>query len=296
VNHFDTNSPWGTWKALGFAAICLKIVDHLPVNPLFRKLAFLLRKPVKNSPQYAYDREIWGLKMRLATRGNLTEQRWLTMPNFHDAVEREALRSALHPGGVFLDVGANAGFYTFWALAQNQPGLRVISVEPNEVMMARMRHNLSVNGLTFAVTLCDCAVTPEPCEVVIEEHRENLGQTTTRVDGTGCRVPGRPLLEILQEAKVSRVDAMKIDIEGFEVPVLEAFFHTAPRGMWPRLIIGEIVGEGGAPLKDLLTAQGYRLDRWTKMNGILMLPEDASSGSIAEQVLDQTNNITPFKL
>jgi hypothetical protein len=87
------------------------------------------------------------------------------------------------------------------------------------------------------------------------------------------------LLDILREAKVSRVDAMKIDIEGFEVPVLEAFFQTAPRGMWPRLIIGEIVGEGGAPLKNLLTAQGYRLDRSTKMNGILMLPGESAAAT-----------------
>lgn len=277
MNPFDTSSPWGTWKARGLAAVCLKIIDPLPVSPLFRKLAFLLRKPVKNSPQPVYDREIWGLKMRLSTRGNLTEQRWLTMPNFHDAVEREALRAALHPGAVFVDVGANAGFYTFWALAQKHSGLRVVAVEPNEVMLARMRHNLAANGLASAVTLVACAVTPTACEVVIEEHGGNLGQTTTRAEGAGRRVPGRPLLEILHEAEVSRVDAMKIDIEGFEVPVLEAFFQTAPRAIWPRLIIGEIVGEGGAPLKTLLTAQGYRLDRSTKMNGILLLPDESNA-------------------
>lgn len=268
---FDTTSPWGTWKPRGTAAVSLKLIDLLPTSGPFRKLAFLLRKPVKNSTQEVFDREIWGLKMRLGTRGNLTEQRWLTMPNFHDAPEREALRSALHPGAVFLDVGANAGFYTFWALSQSHAGLRVIAVEPTQVMLERMRHNLATNDLTSSVTLFPCAVTPTPCEVVIEEHAGNIGQTAVRTEGTGRKVPGRPLLDLLLEAKVTQVDAMKIDIEGYEVPVLEAFFNTATRSLWPRFIIGEIVGEGGEPLKNLLISNGYRLDRCTKMNGILVL-------------------------
>ena len=270
---FDITSPWGTWKPRGLAAVCLKLIDLLPISRAFRKLAFLLRKPVRNSTQDVYDREIWGLKLRLGARGNLTEQRWLTMVNFHDAPERAALRDSLHPGAVFLDVGANAGFYTFWALSLHHAGLKVIAVEPTEIMLERLRHNLAANGLTSSVALFPCAVTPTPCEVVIEEHAGNIGQTAVRTEGTGRRVPGRPLLELLLEAKVERVDAMKIDIEGYEVPVLEAFYQTAPRALWPRFVIGEIVGEGGEPLKNLLVTLGYRLERCTKMNGILVLPD-----------------------
>ncbi|MES2659577.1 MAG: FkbM family methyltransferase [Verrucomicrobiota bacterium] len=271
VPDFDTTSPWGTWAPRGLMAFRLGLIDRLPNSGLFRRMAFLLRKPVKNSTQPVFDREIWGLKLRLATRGNLTEQRWLTMANFHDAREREMLRSALRPGAVFLDVGANAGFYTFWALSQRHAGLRVIAVEPTEVMLNRIRHNLEVNRLTDSVTLCACAVTPEPCEVVIHQHRENIGQTSISGEGPGARVPGRPLLDLLTEAGVAQVDVMKIDIEGFEVPVLEAFFRTAPRPLWPRMVIGEIVGESGEPLLSLLTGQGYRLECRTKMNGILTL-------------------------
>ena len=270
---FDTDSPWGMWKPRGLPALCLRMIDVLPANGFFRRLAFLLRKPIKNSNQAVYDREIWKLKLRLAARGNLTEQRWLTMPNFHDAPERRALAAALRPGAVFLDVGANAGFYTFWVLAQRHLGLRVVAVEPTEVMLERMRHNLGVNDLTSSVTLCACAVTPTPGEVIIEENAGNIGETSIRSEGLGRRVPGRTLFEILQSAEVSKVDAMKIDIEGFEVSVLESFFKVAPRTIWPRLIIGEIVGSGGEPLKKLLIAHGYRLDQCTKMNGILVLPE-----------------------
>src|SRR5882762_6505405 len=137
---FDTTSEWGRWKARGAAAASLALVAKLPHGGLFRRIAFLLRKPVKSGRQEYYDREIWGLRLRLSARGNLTEQRWLTMEKFHDWPEREALRDALGNNAVFLDVGANAGFYTFWALAQRKSGLRVIAVEPSTAMVERLKY------------------------------------------------------------------------------------------------------------------------------------------------------------
>lgn len=257
----------------GAVALCLGLIARLPSGGFFRRLAFILRKPVKKGDQLLYDRVIWGLKLRLSARGNLSEQRWLTMPQFHDAPERAALSAALLPGAVFLDVGANAGFYTFWALSLGLDNLRVIAIEPTRTMLERLRFNLGLNGLESSVTLCDCAVTPSPCEVVIEEHAGNLGQSAVKSGGEGRRVAGKPLLQVLNEAGATRVDAMKIDIEGHEVPVLSAFFRDAPRALWPRLIIGEIVGDGGGALKSLLTGLGYRVERTTKMNGILVLAE-----------------------
>jgi len=211
------------------------------------------------------------LRLRLSARGNLTEQRWLTMEKFHDWPEREALRDALGNNAVFLDVGANAGFYTFWALSLRKPGLRVIAVEPSGAMLQRLRYNLALNQLESAVRVCECAVTPEPGEVVIAEHAENLGQTAVSTEGKGRRVPGRPLLDLLKENGVSHVDALKIDIEGHEIPVLEAFFNTAPRALWPKWIIGEIVGADGGAFQKMLVGRGYTLARATKMNGIFRL-------------------------
>jgi FkbM family methyltransferase len=269
---FDTTSEWGRWKPRGLAATSLALLDTLPRGGLFRRIAFLLRKPVKSGRQEFYDREIWRLRLRLSARGNLTEQRWLTMEKFHDWPEREALRDALGNDAVFLDVGANAGFYTFWALSLRKPGMRVIAVEPGGSMVERLRYNLSLNQLDSAVRLCQCAVTPEPGEVVIAEHSKNLGQTAVSSEGQGVRVPGRPLLDLLTENGVGKVDALKIDIEGHEIPVLEAFFRAAPKSLWPKLIIGEIVGADGDAFQRMLVGHGYVLARATKMNGIFRLP------------------------
>lgn len=268
---FDHDAPWGKWKASGLAALSLRLIDTLPPHGIFRKLAFLLRKPIKGGQQTIYDREIWGLKLRLSARGNLTEQRWLTMVNFHDKPEREALASFLGPGSVFMDVGANAGFYSFWVLSQQHPGLRVLAVEPTPEMLERMRFNLKTNQLDDRICLFPCAVTAEPCEVFIEQHSENLGQTGVQTSGSGVKVAGLPLLQLLEQAGVSKLDALKIDIEGLEVPVLESFFANAPQALWPRMVIGETVGESGVALRELLRSKSYRLAKSTRMNGIFIL-------------------------
>lgn len=267
---FDHDAPWGKWKAVGLASWSLRLIDALPHWGLCRKLAFLLRKPVKNGQQTIYDREIWGLKLRLSARGNLTEQRWLTMVDFHDKPEREALAGFLGPHSVFIDVGANAGFYSFWVLSLNHPGLRVLAVEPTPEMLERMRFNLKTNQLEDRIRLFPCAVTAEPCEVFIKEHSGNLGQTGVQTSGSGVKVAGLPLLQLLEQAGVVKVDAMKIDIEGLEVTVLESFFANAPQTLWPRMIIGETVGDGGVALRELLRAKGYKLKQSTRMNGIFI--------------------------
>jgi hypothetical protein len=61
------------------------------------------------------------------------------------------------------------------------------------------------------------------------------GQASSRA----IKVPSLRLQRILEEAGVSHVDALKIDIEGFEDRVLTGFFASAPPSLWPRAVVIE---------------------------------------------------------
>jgi hypothetical protein len=52
-------------------------------------------------------------------------------------------------------------------------------------------------------------------------------------------VSGRPLVAILADARIDRIDALKIDIEGAEDEALMPFLAEAPAALLPRLIIIE---------------------------------------------------------
>lgn len=49
----------------------------------------------------------------------------------------------------------------------------------------------------------------------------------------------RPLLSILQEQGVKKIDMLKIDIEGAEALALNPFFLDAPRSLFPQVVFIE---------------------------------------------------------
>jgi hypothetical protein len=52
-------------------------------------------------------------------------------------------------------------------------------------------------------------------------------------------VPSLRLQRVLEDAGVDHVDALKIDVEGFEDRVLTGFFAQAPAALWPRAVVIE---------------------------------------------------------
>jgi len=77
----------------------------------------------------------------------------------------------------------------------------------------------------------------------------------------------RPLAALLQAEGLTHVDALKIDIEGRELPVMEAFFGEARDELWPTLIITEF--KETARHRDLLERNGYGALLKTKLNLVM---------------------------
>ena len=63
---------------------------------------------------------------------------------------------------------------------------------------------------------------------------------------------------MLRDENYEKLDAIKLDIEGAEDLVLDAFFGAAPRALWPRLILMEYtLVRGGPQLEQRLRGFGY---------------------------------------
>jgi FkbM family methyltransferase len=79
-------------------------------------------------------------------------------------------------------------------------------------------------------------------EVMIETDGDNLGAShvvTGAAMADAIKVPALRLQHILEEAGIAKVDALKIDIEGFEDRALVPFFKAAPQSLWPRAVVIE---------------------------------------------------------
>ncbi len=237
-------------------------------RPMLSRLVNLLR----TGP---LDVQYQGASFRFYHQASATERGALFNPDYN-LDELDFLRAHTPRGGVFVDVGANVGTYAL-ALARHvgESG-KVIAIEPHPVTHARLTFNRAASACT-QVTLVAAAAGPSDGELLIETDGDNLGAShivTGQPAGYAIKVPARRLQRILAEAGVSRVDALKIDVEGYEDRVLTGFFKVAPPSLWPRAVVIEHLSRNEW-LEDCIAdmrTRGYAETGKTRSNTLLLKP------------------------
>ena len=202
-------------------------------RPMLSRLVNLLRAgPV--------DVRYQGASFRFHHQASATERGALFNPDYN-LEELDFLRAHTPAGGVFVDVGANVGTYAMVLARHVGAGGKVIAIEPHPVTHARLAFNRAASGF-IQVVLVAAAAGPADGELMIETDGDNLGAShivSGKGSGNAIRVPSLRLRRILGDAGVDHVDALKIDVEGFEDRVLTGFFKQAPPSLWPRAVVIE---------------------------------------------------------
>jgi FkbM family methyltransferase len=202
-------------------------------RPMLSRLVNLLRAgPV--------DVQYQGASYRFYHQASATERGALFNPDYN-LEELNFLRAHTPAGGIFVDVGANVGTYAMVMARHVGANGKVIAIEPHPVTHARLAFNRAASGYA-QVILVAAAAGPSDGELMIETDGDNLGAShivTGKLSGNAIKVPSLRLQRILGDALVSHVDALKIDVEGFEDRVLTGFFEQAPPSLWPRAVVIE---------------------------------------------------------
>jgi FkbM family methyltransferase len=147
------------------------------------------------------------------------------------------MRRMLRPGDVFVDCGANVGYFTLLAARRVRPSGRVLSFEPSPGTRERCAKNVRLNGYTN-VDLYPYAVSDVESESVLfqpergcdlaslrpHDERSETGQehvvTTVRLD------------RIVPADLAARIRLIKIDVEGADLLALRGLegILRQPRG------------------------------------------------------------------
>jgi FkbM family methyltransferase len=187
----------------------------------------------------------------------------------HDWIQ--LLPALLAPGGVFVDVGANVGYFSLLAGGLVGTTGSVIAIEPVPRTCATLTENVKLNGfsqvlmenLALGSTSGRLELHVPPSSI----HRDYLVSSLPVPGWETVSVPCVTLDALSQGWARERIDLMKIDVEGHEPAVLRggrtllasgrvralvmelSGVHLAQSGLTPQAMISELEGLG------FLTAQ-----------------------------------------
>jgi FkbM family methyltransferase len=146
--------------------------------------------------------------------GSATHGCWL---GSYERDKQDRFRSALSPGAIFYDVGANVGFYTLIASRAVGREGRVFAFEPLPRNLAYLKRHLAMNR----VANCDVVEAAVAEGVGSTGFTEGENASTGRVDASGhIRVPSVSLDAFVHEQGHPPPTVIKMDIEGGEVSAL----------------------------------------------------------------------------
>ncbi|PHQ66935.1 MAG: FkbM family methyltransferase [Robiginitomaculum sp.] len=223
-----------------------------------------------------------GVNARLYPRSNRCEKRAFAGVQIWDAEERAALAAALDASTIapfiFLDVGANVGLYSLILAAHAKTtgkDIRIVAFEPDPANRARLAFNIKASEANIQVL--PFAISDEDGEGFMGGGDINRGEIRLQdnVDDSDEKneqpVQIKTLYGVCEEQGLSRIDAMKVDIEGHDERALTAFFERAPKALWPCLLILETGRDATTSLLELCTGHGYTITKRTGINSILVL-------------------------
>jgi FkbM family methyltransferase len=172
-----------------------------------------------------------GLRMYCDT-GSFVEWRIFFYGHYNEGVAR-LIERYCRPGAIAIDIGANVGCNTLLISEGVGAGGRVIAIEPHPRIFQRLRRNIDLNALTNVHAL-ECAVGDREGALTLfslDAAHSLTARATVYADNlnVGDQLAGgserfdvrvRALDGIMAEQAPGRLDFIKLDTQGHEMPVL----------------------------------------------------------------------------
>lgn len=207
-----------------------------------------------------------GVRLNINTAESF--ERWFLVSGAYHPALTEHLRRHVPRGGCCIDVGANLGFFTTHLADWVGSDGRVAAFEPNPAMAERIRDNLRVNRFTH-VDVIEQAVHdqagPITFYVAADPAMSSMNETLTKQVVKTITVEATTLDAYVASAGWSRLDAIKIDVEGNDCRVLLGSQQTLRR--FRPFIVFEykysLRDDAAARVFDLFAELDYQLDGLT---------------------------------
>lgn len=238
-----------------------------------------LNAALRDRPLHRLARTRFGATLAVDTQDLI--QRYLYLFGVWEPHMTRWLQRRLRPGDVFVDVGANIGYYSILASRLVGPGGTVVAVEASptfhQLLLRHARRNACANIRAVNAAVSD---RDELLTFILASSRNMGANSIVPYDGPAestFDIAARPLPDLLTEEEITRARVIKIDVEGAEGGVVRGLAPLLPQLRPDAELTIEVtpqrmadLGESVDELLEALKAHGFHTYH---------LPNDYNAGS-----------------
>lgn len=164
-----------------------------------------------------------GLRLLVHAQGDQHVSRHVLEHGVWEPFETKLLAERLQEGAVFVDVGANIGYFSQMAAALVGNTGHVFAFEPDASNFSLLHSSTALNGFQSRVTAVQAALSDHAGSAELFLSDSNFGDHQLHADDPGRRSVTVELLNGSDylASKTDAVDLLKIDVQGAELQVMK---------------------------------------------------------------------------
>ena len=194
----------------------------------------------------------------------------------YERAESHFFLSACRESRCFIDIGANAGYYTALAMTQLGSGGTVVALEPDPENYQILLKTIASNSGARVIPLPKAAGDRE-CTMTLYRNLSNRGDNRlypSELPAEGTSVEVVRINSLTDELGLPSVDLIKIDVQGFEGQVIAGMSRTLSRSKqltvllecWPEGLRN--AGTDPRRLLDTIEEHGYTINTLTSRGSL----------------------------
>lgn len=214
----------------GIYKILSSRIRPIELASLIKGLLFIKRRVFKMSNFSMYIDPVSNLGYTLISKGE------------YEPVMAKILASHLKGGDLFIDLGANEGYFSILAAKLVGEKGRVFSIEPQLRLHPIIMRNVNINNV-YNINLLPFAISDEIREVELTlSPTINSGSSTAvnevrRSLWKKQKVNATTLDKIFDQSNQKPIALMKVDIEGFELLALTGAREILNKGLIRKIVV-----------------------------------------------------------